>query len=225
MTNCDKITERMTANATPEIMGKVISPAWLAISNRIPGWSSNLHYLFFKSVLEACPEVKSILMLGVYLGRDIAMICDAAPNRPLQIVGVDKFKDEPCLDWAVDLKTKSWTEAGFGPPPDAKKAYENINAQPPHAVRLIETDSETFLSNVRGKFDLAYVDTSHEEGTVRRELELIRPLCHEGTTICGDDYVNEGKAWWGVDKAVKKTFKNHQVALNMIWYAGAEDYL
>lgn len=223
MTITDKIAAAVAKNAQEPRMAE-LNARWQPIAQRIPGWSGNLHYLFFQSVLDACPDIKSVLMLGVYMGRDISIILDIAKGRPLQIVGVDRFRDMPCEDWTVEQKTMSWTEAGFGPAPDAKKALENINPSPEHAVKLIESDSHIFLMNAKGKIDFAYVDTSHEYETVKRELELIRPLCHERTLIAGDDYTNEGKPWWGVDRAVKETFKTHQVLLNMIWWAGAEDF-
>lgn len=222
-TASDRIAAAVARNAQEPRMAQ-LHERWKPIAARVPGWSGNLHYLFFQAVLEACPEIKSVLMLGVYMGRDISIILDCAAGRPLQIVGVDRFKDTPCEDWAAEQKTMSWTEAGFGPPPDIKKALENINAQPPHAVKLVEAESQVFLAAAKGKVDWVYVDTSHEEKTVREELELIRPMCHEHTIISGDDYTNEGKDWWGVDKAVKGAFKNHQVLMNMIWWAGAEDF-
>ncbi len=223
MTNIENITKALEYNAEPSRMAE-IDALWKPIASRIPGWSGNLHYLFFKSLFEASPEIKTMLMLGVYMGRDIAIILDATKGRPLQVVGVDRFKDMPCEDWHVDLKRMSWTEAGFGPAPDAKKALDNINPQEPHQVRLIESDTLDWLPSVTGKFDFIYVDTSHEYETVKRELELIRPLCHEKTIIAGDDYTNAGKEWWGVDRAVKEAFTNHQVVMNMIWYASVEEF-
>lgn len=220
MTPAEKVTAALAANHTEERMGP-INASWQAVANRVPGWSGNVHYLFFKSVLDALPKVKSILILGVYLGRDICIMLDAAKDRPLQIVGVDKFSDTPCDDWRIDQKAQTWTEAGFGPPPDARKALDNINPQEPHQVRLIQGDSLVWLPSVEGKFDFIYLDTSHDEATVATELRGIRHLCHEHTLIAGDDYTNPGKDWWGVDKAVKEALKSHQVVFDLIWFADA----
>jgi hypothetical protein len=193
------------------------------IGQRAPGWSRHFHYLFFKSWLDAFPEAKTVLILGVYLGRDISFMLDAAKGRELQVVGVDKFNAQPCDDWPEEKRGMTWEQAFNCAPPDAKKAMENINAQHPHVVRLIEADDAAWLPLVQGRFDLAYIDTSHDFATVARQIKQVRPLCHANTIIAGDDY-NDAEKTWGVRQAVSDGFKSHQVLAGMIWFAGAEDF-
>ncbi len=50
------------------------------ISRCIPGYSDARHYLFFRRLL-ATTGITNILILGVYFGRDIAFILEAAPGH------------------------------------------------------------------------------------------------------------------------------------------------
>ena len=195
------------------------------IASTVPGWSGFNHYLFFKSVFAAC-DFKTVLMLGVYKGRDISFICDGAKDRELQIVGVDKFSDTPCADWPEDKKVMSWTEAGFPPSPTFDEAKANIerHASPKHQFRLIVSDDAPWLEAVQGSFDFIYVDTSHDRETVKRQLAQLKKLCAPHTVIAGDDYENI-QPTWGVKEAVTYAFKTHHVLADCIWWANAEDML
>jgi len=199
-----------------------ISQKHAALASRIPGWSGAYHRLFFQSVFTSLPEVKTVLILGVYLGRDIATMLEVAPTG-LQVVGVDKFADTPCDDWPESKRTLSWEQAGFGKAPNAEQALTNINPQPPHAVRLIEADDAAWLPTIKGKFDLCYLDTSHDKATCLRQMAQVRPLCHETTVVAGDDYENL-EPTWGVRDAVAEAFTTHRVLAKTIWFADAADY-
>lgn len=219
MTNAEKT---LTAINAYSVKFHEIADDHAKLAARIPGWSSAYHRLFFKSVFDAVPEIKSVLILGVYLGRDIATMLEVSAH-PLQVVGVDKFNDGPCDDWPEDKRNLTWEAAGFGKAPNATQALANINPQPPHAVRLIEADDAVWLPNVQGQFDLLYVDTAHDKATVARQLKQVRKLAHPGTIIAGDDYENI-EATWGVSDAVTEAFQRHHVLARTIWFADAEAY-
>jgi hypothetical protein len=192
------------------------------IAAKIPGWSGATHYLFFKSVFAALPEIKTVLIIGVYQGRDIAFMSDAC-ERELQIVGVDKFSDTPCDDWPEEKRSGNWQAAGFGDAPTLEKAQANLAHLPvKHALRLIESDDAVWLEAIEGKFDLIFLDTAHDKATVARQLRQVRKLCHENTVIAGDDYENLLPTW-GVKDAVTEGFKEHHVLGDVIWLADAGD--
>src|SRR5579863_10221414 len=96
------------------------------LNQRILGYSGPAHYVFFRDVILGCPWIENILVLGVYHGRDIAFIEDAAahycPQRAIRITGVDTFTNTPQLDWPKDTKAQTWQEAGFGTPPSIESA-------------------------------------------------------------------------------------------------------
>jgi hypothetical protein len=197
-----------------------------AVAREIPGWSGPLHHLFFTAAFKALPEIRSVLILGVYLGRDIALMSSACDKtRPLQIVGVDKFNAEPCDDWPEGKRGKTWQEAFGCEPPNYAQAQENIakKVAAAHAVRLIECDDAKWLPSIVGSFDLIYIDTSHDEATVTRQIAQVKPLCGPKTIIAGDDY-NDVEKTWGVQKAVNAGFKEHNVLGGIIWFTDASQY-
>lgn len=220
MTNADKLHRALGANLEhyPEY-GKRADE----ISSRICGWSNASHYLFFKSWMDAFPEARNVLIVGVYLGRDISFMLDAAGERPLNVTGVDKFNAEPCDDWPKEKLGMTWEEAFNCPPPDRDKAYANIGAAPHHKVTLIKADSKDWLASANGAYDLIFLDGSHEYASISREIRDSHKLCHPFTIISGDDYANV-QPGWGVEDAVKDAFKFHHHIDYRIWFAGSEDY-
>ncbi len=221
MTDADKLQATILANAAnlPEYL-KRIGP----INERIRGWSNVNHYLFFKSFLDAFPEAKSILIVGVYLGRDIAYMLDAAGERPLNITGVDKFNAEPCDDWPQEKRGMTWEEAFNCPPPDISKAYQNLKWHGTQNVTLVKADSKVWLESASGAYDLIFLDASHEYASISREIRDSHKLCHPHTIISGDDYQNV-QPGWGVTEAVTEAFKTHYHLDYRIWFTGAGDYL
>lgn len=223
MTNADKLHAALTANEKNilDFQNRVDD-----ISRNIRGWSNRTHYWFFKSWLDAFPEAKSFLIVGVYLGRDISFLCDAAGNRPLQITGVDKFNAEPCDDWPAEKRHMSWEQAFNCPPPDIERARKNISqhARGSHEVRLVKADDKEWLESASGAYDMVFIDASHERESVERQIRAVHKLCHPETIVSGDDYAPV-QAGWGVSDAVSAAFKSHYHIDCRVWYAGAGDYL
>ncbi len=199
------------------------------ISEKIRGWSNRNHYWFFKSWLDAFPKAESVLICGVYLGRDISFLVDAAGDRnkslSLSITGIDKFNAEPCDDWPQEKRGMTWEEAFNCPPPNMEEAEKNIMGfNKGNVVRLIKANDADWLESATGTYDLIFLDSSHDLATCQRQFKQVRKLCHADTIIAGDDYQNVMPTW-GVETAVKEIFRSHQVIDNRIWFAGAEDYL
>jgi hypothetical protein len=193
------------------------------ICEAVPGYSDAAHYRFFERSL-ALPGVHDVLILGVYRGRDIAFMLDAARavlprDRALRIVGVDKFTDDSCTDWPAYAKSLSWSEAGFGMPPNYEEAKKATGFD--SRVELIVSDDSDYLEKCDEKFDVIYMDTAHDFETVNRQIRQVRPLARAGALICGDDY--QEKPRFGVIPAVRKNFKAAGI-LGRVWYAALEDY-
>lgn len=191
------------------------------ISARIPGYSAAVHYAFFKSLL-AATDIKEVLILGVYHGRDIAFLIDALtryhPGRRIKIVGVDKFDDQPCADWPEEKRKESWEAAGMGPAPTIESAMDNLQDRSGDVtLDLVKSDDSQFIGTTGQQFDFIYLDTSHDYATVWRQLRTISKMCWSDTLICGDDYSDNGT--WGVKRAVTQAFQNHSVFGNWIWMA------
>lgn len=215
--NFDSFDERLRLNYTD----REGQEAALRISQRIPGWSGHGHYAFFKSMLEAFP-IRNVLIVGVYMGRDIAYMLAGSP-RPLRVTGVDKFSDTPCDDWPEEKRGMTWEQAGFGPAPSVQLAEANIAAKPPHAVQLHAGNDADILETLTGVFDLVYLDTAHDKATVLRQLQQVRRLTRATSIIAGDDYENIHPTW-GVKDAVCESFRSHSyIPGASIWYAGRGD--
>jgi hypothetical protein len=224
MTNADKLHKALgdSESQIPEMQKRTD-----AISSRIRGWSILQHYWFFKAWMDAFAEegrAMRVLIVGVYLGRDITFMLDAAGSRPLHVTGVDKFNAEPCDDWPKEKLHMTWEEAFNCPPPDMEKALENIAPKLPHEVRLIKADDKDWLESATGTYDLIFLDASHEYASISRQIRAVHKLCHPNTIVAGDDYSNV-QPGWGVTEAVKEAFKFHHHISYRVWFAGAEDYL
>jgi Methyltransferase domain len=184
------------------------------------GYSREAHWKFFESVLKE-PNVKSVLILGVYHGRDIAYmssILDELGRNDVDVVGVDKFEDSACADWPEHLHSASWIEAGFGAPPELSQALRNLQ-QLGHGnrVRLVRGLAEEFLTSTRESFDLIYIDTSHDYDTTRRTIELAFDRLTENGFVAGDDFSDDGT--WGVASAVRDCFSRFELFDGWIWLA------
>ena len=189
------------------------------IAARVPGYSGDLHYKWWRILLhQVAPE--SLLMLGCYHGRDIAFLLDILhqyhPEHRMRIVGVDKFSNDDCLDWAPQQKGKTWQEAGFGEPPSFEAATRNISAMPgSEMVELVQSRDEDYLARCSETFRVSYLDTDHTGPTVYRQLKQCRRVLSPNGILCGDDYANAGT--WGVIDAVRNSFHLHQVFEGYVW--------
>jgi hypothetical protein len=188
----------------------------------IPGYSEGLHYAFFKHLL-SCATIKRLLILGVYHGRDVAYLMDIARAlcRPLQVVGVDKFSDDYCEDWPKERQSLNWQQAGFGTSPSFEAAQAHLARLGfSEDVTLIKQHDEVFLASCADRFDAIYIDTSHDYGTVARQIRQTVGLLTEDGLLCGDDYSDQGT--WGVKRALSEFVPGHVVFANWIWI-GARD--
>ena len=182
-----------------------------AALSTIPGWSGPLHYAFFRQLLDAHP-VKTVLMLGVYHGRDLAFLADIKPT--LTLVGVDLFSAGPCADWPKDSRDKTWEQMGFGPNPDAESARRHVPS-----AEIVASGSVHYMASCGRTFDLIYFDTSHDYNTLMAELSACRNCCHEHTLLAGDDFaINPG---WGVIEAVNGSFSDFDLYAP-IWVSSYE---
>lgn len=184
------------------------------INGKIKGWSDGKHYAFFRALLEQ--PVHSILILGVYHGRDIAFLLDILerfyPGRDIRIVGVDRFTADPCADWAITNKIRTWEEEANSPPPDY--ALAQANTRDPR-VTIIKSDDFTFLDTTEKKFDVIYFDTAHDFNTLIRQLRQASRVCKGDAILCGDDFSDQYT--WGVKAAVMQSLNGHISFADWIW--------
>ena len=193
------------------------------VCERVPGYSGAIHYSFWTNLV-AVPDWSSLLMFGVYHGRDLSMLCEIAgdyPKRQFLFTGVDKFNDESCADWPNEVKGKTWAEAGLGKCPDYATAKANIEQYRPPTVKLTicKSDEMEFIATHPFTYDFIYLDTAHDYDSVCRQVKAVKKLCHPKTILMGDDYTNKGfaGAQFEVRRAVCDSFTEHTVFGEWIW--------
>jgi hypothetical protein len=190
-----------------------------------PGYSGRAHWNFFRKVVLR-PGIRDICVLGVYNGRDIAYmsaILEEAGGRNCSIVGVDKFTDTPGTDWPTESQSLSWRQAGFGEPPELRKAQSHLEKLKLGArVSLHQAHATEFLKQTPQLFDFIYIDIAHDYEATITAIDASIPKLRPGGLIGGDDFSDEGT--WGVSSAVKDRFENFQLFSNWIWLAQANDY-
>lgn len=194
--------------------------AYTALRQKIPGWSTPLHQLFFKAVLNELfrwDSHSSLCICGVYHGLDLALIADLAarhhPRHTFRLTGVDLFSSAPCDDWPADKRHLTWQEAFNCPPP----SIEAARAACPTA-KIVIARSADYLRTHTNMHQFVYLDTSHDELTLHSELEQC--LAHGPRILAGDDYTS-GSAGFecGVAKALDALLPDHQPIANRLWIA------
>ena len=186
------------------------------IKKNTKGTSQLFHLAFFKKF-----KAKKILMLGVYHGFDLQLMNYC--NKNSMMFGVDKFNDKYCKDWPKTKRKLTWQDAGFGDPPGKpNQILRNLNNQKVsngNLISLIKSDDAKYLNLLikkKEKFDLIYIDTSHDYKTVIRQINQCKKILNKKGIISGDDYSDHGT--WGVKKAVTEGFNHHYVFCDRIWY-------
>lgn len=216
------MSEVMDVGLTQEDMARCES-----IASWVPGYSLLLHYAFFKTLLAEHPTIKTMLVLGVYHGRDLAYLLDLLAtyhqDREIEIIGVDRFTDAACGDWPDEKKHLTWEEAGYGAAPSLADAQYNLSKfRNAHMVELVQMDDQAFLETTGRKFDCLYFDTSHDANSVTRQLKAApRVASQPDTLLCGDDF-RPVMLTWGVDKAVKAAFTGYRVYGDWIWLSAVK---
>lgn len=183
----------------------------------IPGWSLPAHFTFFGHVLAALPPSARILVCGVYHGLDLALISHAARllGKQIDLTGVDLFSSAPCADWPEEKRHLTWEQAFDCPPPSLEAARRHAPS-----ARLVQARAHEYMRECAGfiAYDFIYLDTSHDEATVRAEIAAALPLLAPGGLLAGDDYYQPGSCW-GVDHAVTSALPGAAVFFNRIWLA------
>ncbi|MGC3968146.1 MAG: class I SAM-dependent methyltransferase [Pirellulales bacterium] len=182
------------------------------------GWSGRVHWRTFRKILREHPQIRSICILGVYQGRDIAYLSAAlqSEGRDYEITGVDLFDDVPGDDWPEAKRGLTWEQAGFGKPPNLKLAESNLETLGySRGVRLIQSPAAEFLRSTTETFDLIYIDVAHDYRTTKDVIPLAADRLNSGGILAGDDYSNFGS--WGVAAAVTEQCPRHKVHYGWIW--------
>ena len=157
-----------------------------------PGWMSveELTYL-----AEAASKSNIIVEVGSWKGRSTIAL---AANTPGRVIAVDSFLGDPNYaphaeeiesnggwEWLYDEFQRNLKSAGV-----AEKVYPIIG-------NSVKVATSTYT-----KFDMIFIDASHDYESVKDDIIAWKPLLREGGILCGHDF-NEDN-WPGVVKAVRE---------------------
>jgi hypothetical protein len=184
-----------------------LDPTLERIIEVCPGWSGQSHWDYFAQI--AKEPFTDFLFLGVYLGRDIAMMSSLL--KGIWITGVDLFSDTACADWPPEKRDLSWQDAWQVQPPNMARARANLE-ELGHSdgIMLHKERAQDFLLRMNRQWDFIYLDTSHDYASVAMTLGLAVPRCR--AILAGDDY-----NWPDVKRAVNERFREVSVWDSAIW--------
>lgn len=140
----------------------------------------------YREAIERCPDGGHLVELGVYEGASLAFLAVEAINsgKRLRITGVDRF------NWPVGVhaRVQGWIDA------------HNLG----HVVTLLARDTFTAAGSFHEEsLDFIFVDASHEEEDVFRDLNSYFPKLKPTGRMAGHDWYPE---FPGVQRACERFF-------------------
>lgn len=165
----------------------------MGYANNIEGW---MHPRELEFLHEEASKVKTVLEIGTYCGKSAHAYLTA---------GVQKLT---CVDW--------WRKGDVIPNDESgediyQKFVRNTAGFPDTELVAIRASSEEAKAIIGDeKFDMIFIDASHDYESVKKDLELW--MGNATVLICGHDY-----GWPGVHGAVDEVMKVDGVC-ESIWY-------
>lgn len=83
-----------------------------------------------------------------------------------------------------------------------------------HPVRMSSLDAAAHFRTINRKFDMVFLDASHDYESVKADILAWEPLLDGNGLLCGHD-----RSWEGVERALQDTIgRRAYVAAGAIWY-------
>jgi predicted O-methyltransferase YrrM len=171
----------------------------ISYSLTVEGWCAReeLEYLAGLAEKSMC-----ILELGSWKGRSTSVL--AAHTKGI-VVATDTWQGS--VEHHQMLQGKPTSGLWFAFQQNISR-YENI--WPLHANSLA---AAKLISRGPMRFDLIFIDASHDYESVKADIQAWLPLLSPGGVICGHDYMR-----WGVKLAVRQLVPQHRhVPGTSIW--------
>lgn len=205
---------------SPLILSKKEVSICYEINQTIPGRADTINFVAYRELI-CKSDIRKVLVIGTYMGRDIAYLMALAKHANVQIelVGMDRFTDEPCADWPEEKKTLSWEMAGYGPSPDINETMRYLNDYGVTAnIRLIKGRDEEYLVSCSEDFDLIVLDTALDYNTIKRQIACSKKLLRPQGYLVGSGYLGVN----GVRAALSESFKSYWLVENDVWLVQCE---
>lgn len=157
----------------------------LAVTN---GYMSEAELVW---LAEAASKHKHIVEIGSWTGRSTLALAD---NTPGDVLAVDTWLGSTNGDLQDILvqKGKDWAWKEF---------WKNIrHVKNIHVSRLESTQAAKLNRALGHRYDMVFIDASHDSESVAKDITSWRPLLESGGLLCGHDYTDT--RWFGVKQAV-----------------------
>lgn len=158
---------------------------------------------------EQAQSRKQIAEIGCWKGCTTRALAD---NTRGTVYAVDTFKGSVNEEAHQKLgeKPEGWLFMTFQKNTDDLK---NLVVCPMRSVDAARYYEQLIGLGLLPKFDLIFLDASHDLDSVRADIRAWRPLLADGGLLCGHD-----RQWDGVAKAVKELLGEPSVGAGAIWY-------
>ena len=173
----------------------------ISYAETISGWMSPSELEYLASLAE---RSRYILEVGSWRGRSTS--CLAANTRgPGLVVAVDTWRGS--VEHQAELKGKPVSGVWFDFMANVAP-FDNVWPVPMNSLKAAQVIS---MSPMR--FDLIFIDASHDYESVKADIVAWLPLLAPGGILCGHDYMR-----WGVKSAVRQLVPRHRLVPNTsIW--------
>ena len=171
----------------------------ISYSLTVEGWQapSELEYLASLAQKSQC-----IAEIGSWQGRSTSVL---AAHSPGIVVAVDTFQGS--VEHQPQLKGRP-SSGVFYDFRDNVAPYDNV--WPLIANSL---DAARIISHGPMRFDMIFIDASHDYESVIADIKAWQPLLAAGGILCGHDFMR-----WGVKNAVRQMVPRHRLVDNTsIW--------
>jgi predicted O-methyltransferase YrrM len=156
----------------------VIDATLFREAEKIEGWMGFEDLTF---LAQQAQKHEHILEVGSWLGRSTRALAD---NTKGVVYAVDTWagSDEPFQKEFLAGKSKDWLFEEF-------KRNKGANVLP---VRMTSLEAAVALAELR--FDMIFLDASHDYDNVKKDILAWKPLLVEGGLLCGHDRYPTAKA-------------------------------
>ena len=165
----------------------------------VEGWMSpaELEYLAALAEKSSC-----ILEVGSWRGRSTSVL---AHHTPGIVVAVDTWRGS--VEHQLELQGRPASGVFYAFRENTSR-YDNIWPLLANSITGARIISHSPL-----RFDLIFIDASHDYESVKADIEAWLPLLAPGGILCGHDAYR-----WGVKAAVKQLVPSHRIVPNTsIW--------
>jgi predicted O-methyltransferase YrrM len=158
---------------------------------------------------EQASKRSQVVEIGSYLGRSTRALADNTCGR---VYAIDTWKNADRHPFGPPpvLCEEDWCWQGF---------LRNVRDLIPEKLevrRRKSIDAAFELYREGKRFDMIFIDGSHEYGDVVSDIVVWEPLLAPGGLICGHDFTAKHP---GVYEAVRNAYSGRFKVYDTIWYA------